>query len=56
MALLTQRERLHNSDPANPHIIVNDSGIPDGGGLMIPVDDFMNAWADSNCLMVEAYA
>lgn len=46
---------IDKSDPENPMVILNDSGVPDGGGIMVPLDDFMNAWADSDCQMVEAY-
>ncbi len=38
-----------------PMVILNDSGTPDGQGLMVPVDQFVDAWDDSGCLMVEAY-
>jgi len=38
-----------------PMVILNDSGSPDGQGSMIPQDQFVDAWQDSNCLMVEAY-
>lgn len=43
------------SDPDNPMVILNDSGTPDGCGSEIPLDQFMDAWEDSNCFMVEAY-
>lgn len=39
-----------------PMVILNDSGTPDGQGLMVPMDQFVDAWDDSGCLMVEAYA
>lgn len=38
-----------------PMVILNDSGTPDGQGLMVPMDQFVDAWDDSGCLMVEAY-
>ena len=36
-------------------VIVNDSGVPDGAGLEIPLDTFLNAWADSDNFMIECY-
>ncbi len=44
------------SDPESPMVILNDSSNPDGCGVMIPAEDFMNAWEDSDCFMVEAYS
>ena len=41
------------SDPDNVVVIVNDSGTPNGQGLEIPVETFMDAWEDGNCHMVE---
>ena len=43
---------IDRSDPNNPMVILNDPGIPDGRGLTIPADDFLNAWEDSNNFMV----
>lgn len=43
------------SDPDNPMVILNDSGTPGGRGLMVPLDDFMDAWEDSACQMVKCY-
>lgn len=39
-----------------PMVILNDSGTPDGQGLMVPMDQFVDAWDDSGSLLVEAYA
>jgi hypothetical protein len=36
-------------------VILNDSGNPNGRGVMIPLDDFMDAWQDSEFQMVECY-
>jgi len=44
---------IDNSDPDNPMVIVNDSGDPDGKGIMIPMDTFVDAWEDSDCYMIE---
>ncbi len=44
------------SDASQPMIILNDPGAANGGGAMVPADDFMDAWEDSGCFMVEAYA
>lgn len=38
---------IDESDPEKPMIIVNDSGVPNGCGLRIPADTFMEAWEDS---------
>ena len=40
------------SDPDNPMVIINDSGNPNGCGDMIPYQTFMDAWQDSECIMV----
>lgn len=42
-------------DPETRSVIVNDSGNPDGRGSKIPLDTFLDAWEDSNNLMVECY-
>ncbi len=42
------------SDPSNPMVIINDSGVSNGQGVMIPAEEFMDAWEDSGCFMVEA--
>lgn len=44
------------SNPDAPMVIVNDSGIQDGCGAMIPLDVFEDAWEDSGFFMVEAYS
>ena len=44
------------SNPSQPRVILNDSGVADGCGAMVPMDVFIDAWQDSNCFMVEAYA
>ncbi len=46
---------IDRSDPENPMVILNDSGNPNGRGVMIPLDDFMDAWQDSEFQMVECY-
>ncbi|MBL1106622.1 C39 family peptidase [Streptomyces sp. 5-8] len=43
-----------HSDPANPMVILNDSGHPDGQGLEVPLDEFLGAWQDSGNLLVAA--
>lgn len=43
------------SDPDNPMVILNDSGTPYGCGEMVPLDEFMDAWQDSECQMVVCY-
>jgi len=43
------------SNPDEPMVILNDSGIPNGAGAAIPLDNFVEAWEDGGCFMVEAY-
>lgn len=38
---------MDDSDPDNPMVIINDSGVPDGAGVLIPGDLFMKAAEDS---------
>ena len=40
-------------DPDNVMVIVNDSGAPEGCGIAIPAETFMDAWEDSSCYMIE---
>jgi hypothetical protein len=47
---------IDNSNPDFPMVILNDSGIQHGGGIMIPLDSFLNAWEASGNFMVSAYA
>lgn len=47
---------IDNSDPANPMVVLNDSGHPDGQGLEVPLDEFMGAWQDSGNFLVAAGA
>jgi len=35
------------SDPNHPMVIVNDTGLSDGGGDMYPLDQFVDAWGNS---------
>lgn len=44
------------SNPDQPMVVLNDPGAANGGGAMVPVDAFVDAWEDSGCFMVEAYA
>ena len=37
------------SDPSNPMVVLNDSGIANGAGALFPLDAFMDAWENSNC-------
>jgi hypothetical protein len=37
------------SDTNNPEVIINDPGLPDGGGTRYPLNHFLEAWNDSNC-------
>ena len=40
------------SDPDNPMVILNDSGHPDGCGLEVPMDTFLDAWDDADNMMI----
>lgn len=40
------------SDPSHPMVILNDSGHPDGAGIMYPLDQFVDAWENSECSYV----
>lgn len=44
------------NDPNDDYVIINDTGVPDGQGAMIPVSQFEEAWAWSDNIYVEAYA
>jgi hypothetical protein len=46
---------IDRSDPDNPMVILNVPGHPGGCGAMIPLEEFEDAWQDSNCFLVEAY-
>ena len=35
------------TDPAHPMVVLNDSGIPNGGGVRVDLGHFVDAWADS---------
>lgn len=39
-----------------PMVIINDSGTMDGHAITVPASQFMDAWEDSGCYYVEAYA
>ena len=43
---------IDDSDPNNPMVILNDPGTPDGKGLRVRADDFVDAWEDSDYYMV----
>lgn len=45
---------IDESNPDDIRIILNDSGVSNGQGVMVPADLFMDAWEDSGCFMVEA--
>lgn len=42
-------------NPDTECVILNDSGSPNGCGEEIPLDTFMDAWEDSDNLMIECY-
>jgi hypothetical protein len=39
---------IDRTDPAHPLVVLNDPGHPDGKGMMVTADDFMNAWSGSD--------
>jgi hypothetical protein len=47
---------IDNRDPANPMVVVNDPGLPDGQGGALPLSVFAEAWDDSGNMMVTAKA
>ena len=42
-------------DPETNSVIVNDSGNPNGRGSEIPLDTVLDAWEDSDNMMVKCY-
>jgi hypothetical protein len=40
------------SDPLHPQVVLNDSGTPNGQGMMVPLEQFEKAWASSDHYMV----
>lgn len=40
---------IDRADAQNPVVILNDPGLQNGSGIMIPADDFFNAWNESGC-------
>ena len=40
------------SDPANPKVVINDPGDPNGAGHLYPLGRFMDAWSNSDCFYV----
>lgn len=45
---------MDESDPDDIKVILNDSGVSNGQGVMVPADLFRDAWEDSGCFMIEA--
>ena len=46
---------IDDSNPADVKVIINDSGIGDGCGKEVPLQEFMEAWLPSGGFMVSAY-
>lgn len=46
---------IDRTDPENPMVILNDSGLPSGRGEMVPLDVFEGAWGSGDCQMIECY-
>lgn len=40
------------SDPAHPMVVINDPGAPDGAGHPYPLEQFMDAWENSDFFYV----
>lgn len=45
---------MDESNPDDVKVIINDSGVTNGQGVMVPAELFVDAWEDSGCFMVEA--
>ncbi|WP_013324395.1 C39 family peptidase [Gloeothece verrucosa] len=43
---------IDNSNPDHPMVILNDPGSPNGQGMAVPAEQFINAWEDSGNYMV----
>lgn len=43
------------NDSEHPKVILNDPGIDNGQGVMVPLEQFEHAWATSNHLMAAAH-
>ena len=43
---------IDNSDSDNPMVILNDPGHPEGQGITVPAEQFIDAWEDSGQYMV----
>lgn len=43
---------IDHSDPDNPVVILNDPGQPNGQGIRVDADEFVDAWQDSDRFMV----
>lgn len=46
---------IDDADPTHVKVIINDSGVEDGCGKAVPLDEFMEAWLPSGGFMVSAY-
>lgn len=46
---------IDDSDPADPQVIINDSGVTDGCGKAVPLNEFMESWIPSGGFMISAY-
>lgn len=40
---------IDTSDPLNPMVILNNSGVENGAGAKYPLDQFLDAWENSDC-------
>lgn len=47
---------LYPDNGTSPMVILNDPGIDNGRGIMIPLEQFEHAWATSNHLIASAHA
>jgi hypothetical protein len=46
---------IDRTDPAHPMVVLNDPGHPDGKGMMVTANDFMNAWSGSDYYAVSTH-
>ena len=44
-----------DSDPDDVRVIINDSGIQDGCGKSVPLDEFLEAWEEGGCFITSAF-
>ena len=46
---------INRTDPTHPMVILNDPGVQNGAGEMVPLSTFLDAWTTSGNTLVEAW-